>query len=52
MYVTLNPGVYLIHTYYSTLHKEKKKMKTIVHWSVTLEKKYSQLLAVLNPQYS
>ena len=24
MYVTLNPGVYLIHTYYSTLHKEKK----------------------------
>ena len=21
----INPGVYLIHTYYSTLHKEKKK---------------------------
>ena len=27
MYVTLNPGVYLIHTYYSTLHKEKKKWR-------------------------
>ena len=43
----INPAVYLIHTYYSTLHKEKKKANerkrnTIVYWSVTLGKQYSQ----------
>ena len=45
----INPAVYLIHTYYSTVHKEKKKANerkrnTIVYWSVTLGKQYSQLM--------
>ena len=45
----INPAVYLIHTYYSTLLKEKKKANerkrnTIVYWIVTLGKQYSQLM--------